>query len=148
MMVSSATKKMPRPFAILRIKSGPPPRINSARQPAHNEPARCPRSIRTWEWVPRGFPWLVHRIPHSGVRRGFDECADYFSFMGAHKQVEPRLGVDPQRVLSPLPRGPLPSARDPCPDGSIGEATLRKRTTRVLLDSCLMCRRSANLLAS
>src|SRR5438552_19018327 len=100
MMASNVTKKMPRPFAILRIKSGPPPRINSARQPAHNEPARCPRSIRTWEWVPRGFPWLVHRIPHSGVRRGFDECADYFSFMGAHKQVEPRLGVDSQRVLS------------------------------------------------
>src|SRR5713226_4713904 len=48
----------------------------------------------------------------------------------------------------PCPADPCLHPRDPCPDLSIAEATLTKRTTWVLLGPCLMTRRSANLLAS
>src|SRR5256885_16838898 len=56
-------EKNAKAFRDLAHQNRTSPRINSARQPAHNEPARCPRVTRTWEWVPRGFPWLKDRTP-------------------------------------------------------------------------------------
>jgi hypothetical protein len=57
--------------------------------------------------------------------------------------VEPKLSA-----RDPCPADSCFHPKDLCPDLSIAEAAVTKRTTKVLLDPCPMSRESANSLAS
>lgn len=126
----SVATKMPRPFAILRIKTGPSPRFNSARQPAHNEPARCPRLTGPGSGSREGFPGYSSVLPAPGIRPGFDSCVISFSFTW---QGKPRLAW-PVPIATPIRRPRAPST--PASPGSAAlqrsfaiQAVLRKAQT-------------------